>query len=60
MKDSRGQGGLHIGLFKDFTEVFNLSSTGGGNDWDGSGLSVDMLNGNFSIQTQYCGKQYTF
>ena len=54
--NTRSQSCLHVGFFKHLTEVLNLSSTGGGNDWDGSGLSVDMLNGNFSIQTQYCGK----
>jgi len=32
VEDTRGQGGLHIGLFKNFTEMFNLSGTGRGND----------------------------
>jgi len=36
VEDTRGQGCFHIGLFKDFTEVFNLSGTGGGNDRDGN------------------------
>ena len=37
-----GQCGLHIGLFKNFTEVFNLSGTGGGNYWDGD-VFTDMF-----------------
>jgi len=28
VEDSCSKGGLHIGLFKDFTEVFDLSGSG--------------------------------
>ncbi len=35
VKYTCGQGGLHIGLFKDLGEVFNLSGTGGGDHRDG-------------------------
>jgi len=30
VEDTCSQSGFHICLFKDFTEVFNLSGTGGG------------------------------
>ena len=34
VENTRGQGGFHISLSKDFTEVFDLSGTGRGNDRD--------------------------
>ena len=34
VKYTCGQSGFHIGLFKYFTEVFNLSGTGRGNHRD--------------------------
>jgi hypothetical protein len=34
MKDACGQSCFNISLLKNFAEVFNLSGTGRGNDWD--------------------------
>jgi hypothetical protein len=49
VKDTCGQSGLHIGLFKDLREVFNLSGTTGGNDRDGD-VFADMFY-KFNIKT---------
>ena len=45
VEDSRSQGGLHIGFFKNLTEVFDLSGTGEGNYWNGDVIPgvVDQL-----------------
>ena len=46
VEDTRGQGCFHISLFEDFTEVFDLSGTGRGNDWEGDVIAdvVDQFN----------------
>ena len=46
VKDSCSQGCFHISLFEDFTEVFDLSGTGRGNDWEGDVIAdvVDQFN----------------
>ena len=55
VEDTRGKGGFHISLFKDLTEVFDLSGTGGGNHLDRylknmNGLSaVDKLERHINI-----------
>jgi hypothetical protein len=43
MENTCGQSCFYISLFKDLTEVFNLSSTGRGNDWDGNAFT-NMFN----------------
>jgi len=39
VKDTCSQGRFHISLFKHLTEVFDLSDTGRGNDWDGNAFA---------------------
>ena len=52
VEDPRGQGGFHIGLFKDFRKVFHLSGTGRGNDRDGN-VFANVFH-KFNVKTTSC------
>jgi hypothetical protein len=58
VKDPGGQSGFHISLFKHLTEVFNLSGTGGGNDWDGN--VVPIVVDQFDARTSILLSIYTY
>ena len=53
MKDPRGQGGFHVRLLEDFTEVFHLSGTGRGDHRDGNTFAnmFDQFNVKTTIRT---------